>query len=73
VKIEITTYADRSELSAYGLTVIVRESYSRRGQYVTEYIVTSAEDGEHVVTSYHDTHNDAFVGAVGILRRRGER
>jgi|WetSurMetagenome_2_1015567.scaffolds.fasta_scaffold105597_3 hypothetical protein len=69
MKIEITTYADRSELSAYGLTVIVREAHSRPGKY----IVTSVKDGERRVTSYHETHNDAFVAAVGILRRRGER
>jgi len=68
VKVEITTYADRSELSAHGLTVIVRESYLRSGKYVTEYI-----DGERRVTSYHETHNDAFVAAVGILKRKSRR
>jgi hypothetical protein len=73
VKIEITTYADRSELSAHGLTVLVRESYLRSGKYVTEYIVTNAIDGERRVTSYHETHNDAFVAAVGILKRKSRR
>jgi len=64
VRIAITTYAQRSELSVDGCTVTVTPSMAMPGRYIVR---SSVGFGMAKIVP---THVEAFIAAVNHLRRR---